>query len=226
MHFFKLIDEVQNIEENIDIAKVIYNQFNLTETSHSKVNRKNDFNAKNQFMESMLIYENTTLSKNNNCKSVNKIKEINEANYINNYSKEDLDFFDNCYEAFNYNFEEYRKFIEKGKDCSELIYNFEEYIKFIEKEKDCSELIGSGKIVLQDLLENAKINQIKIPAIQRDYVMGSSKDYLKKYLQSISFYSKWSKFEKMEKNYMVLDKDKKPKEESKDIIKSFRFSVF
>ena len=226
VHFFKLIDEVQNIEENIDIAKVIYNQFNLTETSHSKVNRKNDFNAKNQFMESMLIYENTTLSKNNNCKSVNKIKEINEANYINNYSKEDLDFFDNCYEAFNYNFEEYIKFIEKGKDCSELIYNFEEYIKFIEKEKDCSELIGSGKIVLQDLLENAKINQIKIPAIQRDYVMGSSKDYLKKYLQSISFYYKWSKFEKMEKNYMVLDKDKKPKEESKDIIKSFRFSVF
>ena len=48
VHFFKLIDEVQNIEENIDIAKVIYNQFNLTETSHSKVNRKNDFNAKNQ----------------------------------------------------------------------------------------------------------------------------------------------------------------------------------
>lgn len=65
---------------------------------------------------------------------------------------------------------------------------FEEYVDIIEAGKYYNQFEQTGKKTLYDLLRAEKIENIRIPNIQRDYVMGGNKKYLQKYLRKISAY--------------------------------------
>ena len=73
---------------------------------------------------------------------------------------------------------------------STISYIFDEKIKIteelIEKGKNYSQLVKGGKKSFKEILELSEIKQIIVPSIQRDYTLGSNKEYLMTLLFDIS----------------------------------------
>lgn len=160
--FFEIIGDEENIKKKTDVVEALEKYFNLTGTSHKGINQIGNPNSKNQFMEAMLSSQNDFKTE----------YSVAEKNYVKKNDKK----FEEYYDAFNDSFAEYIELIEVGKKANSSI----------------SGSLEEGKKTLGELLENANIEKIKIPSIQRDYVMGSSDDYLISYLQHISFRYWWS----------------------------------
>lgn len=88
---------------------------------------------------------------------------------------------------------------------------FDEKIKIteelIEKGKNYSQLVKGGKKSFKEILELSEIKQIIVPSIQRDYTLGSNKEYLMTLLFDISkefIRSKLPKISKYEKGTAAL----------------------
>lgn len=177
--FFTLFDDSD------DIGQTLYNQFNLTEKSYSEI--EFSWINVNQFMESMLISDNTTAGDNDRL-----LAKINDTKNI------DLEGFESYKAVFDNNFKEFTEIIEAGKklgvsdrEDTEVFTLKNEVIdaeannNFVSDESN--DINKGNKITLRDLLYNPEIKKIKIPNIQRDYVMGSSGKYLESYLCKMRF---------------------------------------
>lgn len=194
--------EILNNGDNTDILENIY-KFNLSKTID-----KNEFNLSNQFMESLLVSkvdENKYYEQHGNFQKDSIYDEINKKEYVEKASN-----FQEIYSIFTNKFNEYLRIIDKGKgylnkiEQSKLILS-DEHIRNTDKEKDYINKNGQEKLSLKEILGHPKVKQIKIPHIQRDYVMGSNKEYLKKYLEKISFYYCWNCFNQIKSSFEPIN---------------------
>ncbi|WP_313233437.1 DUF262 domain-containing protein [Tissierella praeacuta] len=207
VRFFEIIGEEENIEGKKDVSEVLKKRFNLTEKSHEEIYSTEDLNSQNQFMEAMLSSKNNYEAEKKSENNFINTKDIAQMNYIKNENN-----FNKYKEIFDKSFNEYIELIEKGKNANSGI----------------DKNLEDGKKVLYDLIGDPNIEKIVIPSIQRDYVMGSLEEYLKKYLQHISWTYLWSRYNEFEKckiqgykddNYEELEKILFINNNSKKILK-------
>lgn len=111
----------------------------------------------NQFMESMLV-SNSTLSDSSQIKRISKNTTI------------DIENFENYKKMFDDKFGEFTNIINVGKKAEEPLFSTE-----------------NMTVTLRELLSSKKIKEVKIPQVQRDYVMGSNQRYLECYLTKMRF---------------------------------------
>jgi len=158
-------------ENEEDVHNVLYEQFNLTDKSYKEL-KIGDRENVNQFMEAMLITENTT----NSNQRINTILSVP--------MKGGAEKFDEYKNLFDDIFNEFVDIIDAGKMSEELS-------------------IGRGDkpFTMEELFKDEKIRQIKIPQIQRDYVMGGSGYYLYCYLCRIRYEELKFRFDVLKKRY-------------------------
>lgn len=153
--FFGLFQSDDNVQN------VLYKQFNLTNEVYNQIKPKStdQMNKQliNQFMEAMLVTENTT---DNNNSRIGKIRTSNAMGGLEN--------FDSYKILFDEQFNKFVEMIEKGKNSSLALTKPNEQT-----------------FTMKMLFADEKVRKIRIPQIQRDYVMGASGEYLENYLQKI-----------------------------------------
>ncbi len=181
--FFSLFDN-----SNKTIQEGLYKEFNpkykynLEMRSYENINR--DPQTVNRFMHAMLA---TTTGGGNEVEAEH-CEGIDEEQRFNGYNK-----------IFDDSFTTFIDIIERAKKCNaedtvdsqgpkameETISNSQpdQITEPVPLEKSFE--LEQKPYTLEELFTNPHIRQIKIPRIQRDYVMGGAVDYLKKYLLRI-----------------------------------------
>ncbi len=161
IRFFDLFKDIISIEN--DGIKAIYDEydkFNLTRESYTKL--KDKYANVNQFMQSMLVSGKITDEKING-------RIINDS-YIDELKIKDWNKIRTDYDAF----EEYKILFEE---------RLSEYASMLDYGKKISNDLPQ-KITLRGLLYSPDIRYIKIPLVQREYVMGNAYDVgTRKYLE-------------------------------------------
>lgn len=197
-----------NKEKDIRFFEIIGKERNIKNKIDVSAALKKHFNLTETSHEEINSIDNpnaqnqfmeTMLSSQNDHKTE---KNISERDYI-----KDSENFKEYYEVFNKSFDEYISLIEEAKKANSGI----------------DKMLEDGKKILLNLLEDPNIERIKIPSIQRDYVMGSSDEYLKDYLQHISWRYSWScysefKSKKIDDKYIELEDILFKKNSSKKIL--------
>lgn len=183
VHFFKLFED----DPDLTVAQAIHAQFNLTAKSEQKNREVGSLDGLNQFMHTMVYSDMFTKD------NTNRIAELSRKNLISHKSHEEKLEFVFYYNVFKQEFDKYIQIIESAKHtpstdsslytlCDPLTAGSVQSITQGVKQDSA---IDSGSHVLSDLFADSNIEHIIIPAIQRDYVMGSTGDYLLDYLYAI-----------------------------------------
>ncbi len=205
-HFFEIIGLPENINGQYNVTEVLGKHFNLTGRSHEEINIMGNKNAQNQFLETMLSSKNDFLYEGGHKQDEHS---ISEKYYVKN-NKE----FEKVYNSFNGYFNEYIALIEKGKsvsnECETNTMPARQTTLALPEDLNTARMgeidsvesvvLEAGTKTLFELFDNPNIEKIKIPSIQRDYVMGSSKSYLKEYMQHITFRCSWSNYRMYQNN--------------------------
>lgn len=170
--FFDLID-INDLEKK-SFEEIVKEKFNLYQKTYEYMKQKNCF------LESVLY------------KDINK--NVIDTNNDNNYLmyQEDMKFAnDDLLKFFDNRFNDTIAMIEKGKnylneDYNLLVQNGKDDNNNVADNQNDDSKLDNGKKSFSEILGNIDINYVIIPAIQRDYTLGSIKNSVEELLYDIS----------------------------------------
>lgn len=175
LKFFELFDNDTMVQQIL----YSYSKFNLTEESYNRLDKTQEQNI-SQFMEAMLVTKSTT--------------EQEKQESIIGEPTSGLENFSQYQSLFDESFQEFVVMMESGKkegaskEEVETLAEGNNVWHSIDSKGEIDVALGLDETyTLKELFANEKIKKIVIPQLQRDYVMGSEIDYLKKYLCRIRY---------------------------------------